>query len=267
MAACATRPTYSSTWYVDSAAPTTSQLPKVNEATRERIARVQALVDQASADHNLDPALINAVIWVESRFQPQAKSPAGARGLMQLMPGTASDMARSLGVTRPKVHDPAFNIQAGSLYLSKMMQRYDGDERLALAAYHAGAGNVNSWLKTGRFHQGTQDYVSAVTTAKQLFPPRREYTPTTNPAPAPSEAVVGPAVTMDDPAYAPAVRPHAEPQALPAEDPPYQPQVSDPPLADTPYRETPDDPPVTTTTQDTNQGPAVGIGILPSVLD
>src|SRR5690606_4742127 len=86
---------------------------------REKIARVQHHVMVASSAHDLDPALINGVIWVESRFEPRAKSPAGARGLMQLMPATASALAIRMGRHRATTYDPEFNIMAGSLYLAE----------------------------------------------------------------------------------------------------------------------------------------------------
>ena len=91
---------------------------------RQRIAYVQPWVAMAAKQHSINANLINAMIWVESRFQPRAKSPAGARGLMQLMPSTASALAQSMGKFRASPYDPEFNIAAGSLYLRKMLERY-----------------------------------------------------------------------------------------------------------------------------------------------
>lgn len=96
----------------------------------------ERLVGEAARRHGLDPALVMAVVGVESGFQPQAVSPKGAQGLMQLMPGTARD----LGVTDPL--DPAANLDGGSRYLSSLVARYDGDLTRALAAYNAGMGAV-----------------------------------------------------------------------------------------------------------------------------
>lgn len=136
----------------------------------ERIVAVQQHVDAAANEYDLEPELIYGVIWVESRFQPKAKSPAGARGLMQLMPQTAAALAKQMGVGRAKSYDPAFNVRAGSYYLRRLLDRYDGDEALALAAYHAGAGNVNKWMKSGEgLPDFSQKYVASVFDARARF--------------------------------------------------------------------------------------------------
>ncbi len=96
----------------------------------------ERLVAEAAERHGLDPALVRAVVGVESGFQPEAVSPKGAQGLMQLMPTTARD----LGVTDP--FDPAANLDGGSRYLSSLVARYEGDLAKALAAYNAGMGAV-----------------------------------------------------------------------------------------------------------------------------
>lgn len=142
---------------------------------RERIARIEPWVEQVARDYRMDPDLINAIIWVESRFAPRAKSPAGARGLMQLMPATAGAMARQLGRPLARVYDPEFNVHAGSAYLLGLLDRYDGDETLALAAYNAGSGNVSRWMREdGHLPPRSLQYVDNVQRARRRFVAMRQ---------------------------------------------------------------------------------------------
>ena len=102
-------------------------------------------------NHDLDPALLAAVVYVESRFDPNARSEAGAVGLMQLLPATAKGIALRTGGTRfvvADLRDPEINVRYGSWYLDHLRDRYGGT-RLALAAYHAGQGNVERWQREG----------------------------------------------------------------------------------------------------------------------
>jgi soluble lytic murein transglycosylase-like protein len=98
---------------------------------------VEGIIQQAAARHDVDPGLIRAVIRTESAFDARAVSPAGAQGLMQLMPDTASE----LGVTDP--FDAEQNVMAGTRYLRQLLDRYHGDLDHALAAYNWGMGNVD----------------------------------------------------------------------------------------------------------------------------
>jgi hypothetical protein len=149
--------------------PSAAALEPFSESERERILAVQKIVAQAANEHGIDPDLINAVIWVESRFDPEAKSPAGARGLMQLMPATAAYLAKQMGEHNPRAYDPAFNVRAGALYLAEMIEKF-GDERYAVAAYHAGPGNVKRWLEAGEaFPDYSDTYVAKVMDARSRF--------------------------------------------------------------------------------------------------
>jgi len=113
------------------------------------------LIYAAAEKHGLDPKLIEAVVRTESDFNAQAVSSVGAQGLMQLMPETAAD----LGVS--DAFNPEQNIEAGSRYLKQLMQRYDGDTKLALAAYNWGMGNLER--NPERMPQETVNYVAKIT--------------------------------------------------------------------------------------------------------
>lgn len=144
--------------------------PAFTVPEQQRIALVQPWVDEAAFDYELEPHLLNAMIWVESRFVERATSPAGAQGLMQLMPPTAKELAQKLGRSHASSYDPEFNITAGALYLRKMLDRYRGDLTLALAAYNAGPGNVDQWTaRGGRLPPRSREYVQLVLDARRRF--------------------------------------------------------------------------------------------------
>jgi len=106
------------------------------------------IIRQQARDKNLDPALIAAVIYEESRFRDQT-SHAGARGLMQITPQTADAIAKHSGGVRFKqedLADPQINISYGAYYLRLLLDHYGGNETLAIAAYNAGIGNVDRWV-------------------------------------------------------------------------------------------------------------------------
>jgi len=123
--------------------------------------RHEDIIRQQARDKNLDPSLIAAVIYQESKFRDQT-SHAGARGLMQVTPATAEFIARRSGGTRFSQEDlatPQINISYGSYYLRYLLDRYDGDTELALAAYNAGETNVDRWARAagGRDAFGRDD--------------------------------------------------------------------------------------------------------------
>ena len=107
------------------------------------------IIRAQAADKDLDPALIAAVIYTESRFRDQT-SPAGAKGLMQIMPATADYIARKSGgseFVQGDLATPEINIAYGSWYLRYLLDRYDGNDELAVAAYNAGETNVDRWVR------------------------------------------------------------------------------------------------------------------------
>jgi soluble lytic murein transglycosylase-like protein len=118
--------------------------------------RFEPLIQEHATRRSLRPELVRAVIQVESGFNPRALSPKGAMGLMQLMPATA----RSLGVNNP--WDPAQNIRGGTDYLRQLLDEYDGNEELALAAYNAGSGAVAKYGRRVPPYRETRDYVRKV---------------------------------------------------------------------------------------------------------
>jgi hypothetical protein len=112
-------------------------------------------VDRIAQENQLSPRLVHSVIQVESNYNPNAVSPKGAQGLMQLIPSTA----RRFGVS--DVFDPADNIQGGARYLKYLLDLYKGDQALALAAYNAGEGAVSRYGGVPPFPE-TQDYLAKV---------------------------------------------------------------------------------------------------------
>jgi soluble lytic murein transglycosylase-like protein len=121
----------------------------------ERPAGISEAVDQIAASHSLPPQLVHSVIQVESNYNTLAVSPKGAQGLMQLMPATA----RRFGVAN--AFDPIDNIEGGTRYLKYLLDLYNGDYRLALAAYNAGEGAVGKYGSVPPYPE-TQNYLVLV---------------------------------------------------------------------------------------------------------
>jgi soluble lytic murein transglycosylase len=135
--------------------------------------RYEQIVRGHSRNYDLDPALLAAVIYQESKFKADARSSSGAIGLMQLLPDTAKGIALHTGGTAFRVddlYDPELNVRYGAWYLRHLMQKY-GDERTALAAYNAGQDNVDRWRRSGLGIQfaETRAYVERVEELKQIY--------------------------------------------------------------------------------------------------
>jgi soluble lytic murein transglycosylase len=147
--------------------------PRLEHAVHELALPLQdaSTIREQAAQKHLDPALIAAVIYAETKFDPRP-SVAGAQGLMQILPSTAEYLAHLSGGVSFQTGDlatPAVNIAYGSYYLRYLMDHYEGDEMLAVAAYNAGLGNVDEWVASARA-QGRQLTVGAIP-----FPETREY--------------------------------------------------------------------------------------------
>lgn len=129
---------------------------------KDKVQKWDDLINQASKEHGVDKNLISAVIAQESAGNPYAVSKAGAKGLMQLMDSTALDM----GVTSS--FSPQANINGGVKYLRQLLQKHNGDERLALAAYNAGPAAVEKYSGVPPYIE-TQNYVDSVMQLKKAF--------------------------------------------------------------------------------------------------
>jgi soluble lytic murein transglycosylase len=146
---------------------------QINNATRRfglPLSNAAVIRTQANAKH-LDPALIAAVIYAETKFDPRP-SAAGAQGLMQILPQTAYFIARRSGGTRFQASDlatPSVNVAYGSYYLRYLLDHYSGNEMLAIAAYNAGLTNVDRWAADARTNG------RPLSDAAIPFPETREY--------------------------------------------------------------------------------------------
>jgi soluble lytic murein transglycosylase len=164
--------------------------PLLDRAVKEVVSlplRHEDIIRQQARDKGLDPALIAAVIYAESKFRDDQTSAAGAQGLMQLTPETARDIARRSGATNFQLDDladPQVNISYGSYQLRYLLDRYGSNRVLAVAAYNAGEGNVDRWLVKSRVEDRafrvseipfaeTRSYVNRVLDARRRY--RKEY--------------------------------------------------------------------------------------------
>lgn len=134
--------------------------------------KYESIIQGHARNYRLEPALIAAVIYRESKFDPRAGSKAGAIGLMQLTPATAKGIALRTGGTSFELSDlyePELNVRYGSWYLRHLLDTYDGNVRKALAAYNGGRGNV----ERGVIYPETREYVNRVLATRDAY--RRAY--------------------------------------------------------------------------------------------
>jgi soluble lytic murein transglycosylase len=143
--------------------------------------KYQDEIARAAERYDLDPYLLAAMVRTESGFDPAARSAAGARGLMQLMPDTVDFIVRLdsyRGDDQPQVTDPADNLELGACYVAYLLRRFGGDEVAAIAAYNAGPTPVGRWIKAGGGktldpaaieYPETKDYVARVEHYRRLF--------------------------------------------------------------------------------------------------
>jgi soluble lytic murein transglycosylase len=133
----------------------------------------EQIVRGHAKNYDLDPALLAAVIYRESKFDAGARSSSGAIGLMQLLPETAKGIALHTGGSRfvvADLFDPEINVRYGSFYLRRLIDKY-GDTRLALAAYNAGQANVDAWRAAGKgiVFPETREYVDSVLATRDIY--------------------------------------------------------------------------------------------------
>jgi soluble lytic murein transglycosylase len=137
--------------------------------------RYEETIREASEENDLKPAFVAGVIYTESRFRPDVESHKEAYGLMQLLPQSAHFIQRKSGI-KGDFRDPKINIRLGTWFLGYLNDRYDGDERLMLAAYNSGEGNVDAWTSDESFdiekdipYKETREYVERALEAQKTY--------------------------------------------------------------------------------------------------
>jgi soluble lytic murein transglycosylase len=137
--------------------------------------RFAETIREASEKNDLEPAFVAAVIYTESRFRPDVQSHQNAYGLMQLLPQSALFIQRKSGI-EGDFRDPKVNIRLGTWFLGYLNDRYDGDERLMLAAYNSGEGSVDAWTSDEGFdikkdipYKETREYVDRALEAQKTY--------------------------------------------------------------------------------------------------
>jgi soluble lytic murein transglycosylase len=137
--------------------------------------RYEETIREASEENDLEPTFVAAVIYTESRFRPDVESHQEAYGLMQLLPQSAHFIQRKSGI-EGDFRDPKVNIRLGTWFLGYLNDRYDGDERLMLAAYNSGEGSVDAWTADEGFdikkdipYKETREYVERALEAQKTY--------------------------------------------------------------------------------------------------
>jgi hypothetical protein len=151
------------------------------------VARFAPLIEQQAKVRGLDPAVVKAVVAVESAFDPKAVSPKGAIGLMQVVPATAERyglLADAKRTIEQKLMDPSTNVRIGTRYLADLLKRFENDLALALAGYNAGEFAVERYDRRIPPYRETQAYVAMVQQFREL------YAPPPPPPPKPSRVIV-----------------------------------------------------------------------------
>lgn len=137
--------------------------------------KYETTIREVSAQNGLDPTLVAAVVYTESRFNQEAESHREAYGLMQLLPQTADFISSRSGI-EGDYREPQVNLRLGAWYLSYLEGRYEGHERLMLAAYNSGEGQVDTWISEDGFDietdipfEETRNYVENVLEAREVY--------------------------------------------------------------------------------------------------
>jgi soluble lytic murein transglycosylase len=152
-------------------------LLRVPDAVRREVypLRYEETIREVSRENGLEPAFVAGVIYTESRFRPDAESHREAYGLMQLLPDTAAFVGEKADI-EGDYRDPEVNLRLGAWYLGYLEGRYEGDERLMLAAYNSGEGQVDEWISEEGFDVSrdipfdeTREYVNNVLEARETY--------------------------------------------------------------------------------------------------
>lgn len=142
--------------------------------------RYRGLIKHYAEKHDIDWLLVSSIIYHESRFRSKAESNKGARGLMQIMPGTGSELAEKLGwknFSSDNLFSPKVNLELGCYFLNRLLKEFNNDINLALTAYNAGSGSIYKWYsaKKGNLSYPSESPVKYNDIQEYLYPETRRY--------------------------------------------------------------------------------------------